>query len=85
MFGLVSKKKYNKIKAELAFERRANSTKAMVKTEMELFLRAENEELKNQVEELKAKYCDELQKRLTLTEQVERFEKGGAEDDKTER
>ena len=79
MFGLISKKKYNKLKAELAFERRANLTKAMVKTEMELFLRAENEELKNQVEELKAKYCDELQKRLTLTEQVERFEKGGAE------
>lgn len=79
MFGLVSKKKYNELEKKLAFERRANLTEAMVKTEMELFLRVENEELKKQIEELKAKCCDELQKRLILAEQVERFEKGGAE------
>lgn len=79
MFGLVSKKKYNKLEAELAFERRENLTMARAKTDIELFLYSENKELKNQIEELKAKYCDELQKRLALAEQVERFEEGGAE------
>ena len=79
MFGLVSKKKYNKLEADLAFERRVKLTMAMTKTERELFLHTENEELKKQIEELKAKYCDELQKRLALAEQVERFKKGGAE------
>ncbi len=79
MFGLVSKQKYNKLEAELAFERHVKLTMAMAKTERELFLHAENEELKRQIEELKAKYCDELQKRLALAEQVEKFKEGGAE------
>lgn len=70
---------YKELETKLAFERREKLTMAMAKTERELFLYSENENLKKQIEELKAKYCDELQKRLALAEQIKRIEEGGAE------
>lgn len=77
IFGLVSKKKYIKLKKEYEELKATHSalrwsdiSKKINDSERELRLLKENQNLTNLLSEYKQKYADEVQKRLDLIDKI---------------